>query len=191
MTFESSILGTDIWGGWRVKFGTFTNAGTDTGGDIDTGLGNINCMILQKTGNGTTTGVGVVNETFPNLSGPKVTIVTDAGVDGVWLAIDFQQIKETSDDDAETSIFGSTIVGNKVFVCGKTVDSSGGAVEMILTEVLNKVELILLTPNGSGVAEDMTVVNETLPVLASGGVTLACDSGDTNYFLAIGTRGGT
>lgn len=88
MAFSSEIFAgfpTSL-GGMSISAGTFTNTSGSTGGDIDTGLGVVYVMILQPKGSSVVSNDAVVNET-PPMAGNAVTIVTDADVDGVWIAI--------------------------------------------------------------------------------------------------------
>lgn len=85
MAFSYTLDGRTIFGNKWVAWGTFTNGASDTGGDIDTGLAVVEAMFLQETGNAVAS-ASACNETFP-VSGGVVTIVTDAGVDGLWFAI--------------------------------------------------------------------------------------------------------
>lgn len=73
---------------WIVE-GTFTNGGADTGGDIVTGLRQVENVQLQHTGSAVVTNAPVVNETLPLDSG-DVTIVTDADADGVYRIVGLQ-----------------------------------------------------------------------------------------------------
>lgn len=86
MAFTSAVLGTTVFGNKRVKWGTFTTSGSDTGGDISTGLTRVDMMLLQHSGATDVDDAPAVNETFP-LSGGDVTIVHTASADGYWLAI--------------------------------------------------------------------------------------------------------
>jgi len=86
MAFSYTLDGRTIFGDKWVAWGTFSNGDTDTGGDIDTGLSVVEAMFLQETGSAVVSNASVCNETFP-VSGGVVTIVTDAGVDGLWFAI--------------------------------------------------------------------------------------------------------
>jgi len=88
MTMASSVTQRDIWGSMAVSIGTFINDVADEGGDIATGLNRCYGLILQSGGSSVATNACVVNETFTanGLDGSAITIVTDAGVDGNWLA---------------------------------------------------------------------------------------------------------
>ena len=86
MAFASTITGTTVFGNKVVKFGTFTNGGSDTGGDIDTGLEVCEQLFLQQTGAAVVADAPVVNETLP-ADGSAITIVTTADADGIWMAI--------------------------------------------------------------------------------------------------------
>ena len=86
MAFTSTITEKGMLGSIHVRMGTFTNGAGDSGGDIDTGLGTCIHLDLQHTGSSVVAKDPVVNETLP-VSGDAVTIVTEAGADGVWLAL--------------------------------------------------------------------------------------------------------
>jgi len=191
MAFENTIKHVDRIGKWKIKVGTYTNGGSDTGGELDTGLGNLLGLFLMKTGNGTTTDLAVVNETFPDVSGPYATIITKAGDDGIWLAIEGQKTTATTTVD-EVQIFDVTRSSNKYLACGQIVDGGNGAVAAVLTSVLEKIDWMILQPIDSSVAASSPVINETFPVDAgqSGGITIACTASKTYLFLACGEKGG-
>ena len=89
MAFTSAITQRDVWGSMAVSMGTFTNStGGDTGGDINTGLNRCYGLILQPGGSSVASNASVVNETFTanGLDGSAITIVTDADLDGNWIA---------------------------------------------------------------------------------------------------------
>ena len=88
MAFTSSVTQRDVWGSMAVSMGTFTNGAGDEGGNIATGLNRCYGLILQPGGATVAGNACVVNETFTanGLDGSAITIVTDAGVDGNWLA---------------------------------------------------------------------------------------------------------
>ena len=85
MSFSSAITHHDVWGSTAITKGTYTNAGGDTGGNIDTGLKLCQGLFLQPIGGAVNTNAPVVNETLP-VAGSAVTIVTDDGADGIWTA---------------------------------------------------------------------------------------------------------
>ncbi|MBI4137106.1 hypothetical protein HY469_03525 [Candidatus Roizmanbacteria bacterium] len=88
MAFSSTIEGKSVFGNKRVHWGTYTNTGGSTGGDIDTALGGqVEIVQLQPKGSAVATNAPVVNESFPNSLGSAETIVTDANEVGTWLAI--------------------------------------------------------------------------------------------------------
>lgn len=87
MAFSYTLTSIGVAGFFRISWGTFTNASSSTGGDIDTGLGVVNAMFLQHTGSAVVANAPVVNETLPGATGSAMTIVTDADASGVWLAI--------------------------------------------------------------------------------------------------------
>lgn len=82
-TIDSSI--SEVRGTKRRTSGTFTNADSSTGGDIDTGLEMCEKLILQHTGTAVVASAPVVNETLP-VDGSAVTIVTVANASGIWIA---------------------------------------------------------------------------------------------------------
>jgi len=86
MAFTSAVLGTTVFGNKRVKWGTFTTSGNDTGGDIATGLTRVDIMLLQHSGSAAAAAAPAITETFP-LSGGDVTVIHTASADGYWLAI--------------------------------------------------------------------------------------------------------
>lgn len=88
MAFAFEIQDQTVFGNKRIVFGTYTNGGGDTGGDIETGLTVCESIQLTQTGSAVTTGAPVVNETLP-VSGGDVTIVTDDGADGTFFAIGY------------------------------------------------------------------------------------------------------
>lgn len=88
MAFASAISGSTVFGNKRVTWGTFTNAGGDTGGNIDTGLGTCEFIALQSGGTAVIATAPVVNETLP-IAGSAVTIVTAADEDGQWWAFGY------------------------------------------------------------------------------------------------------
>jgi len=73
-----------VGGDIRFTFGTFTNAGGSTGGDIYTGLSQVLGMILIHNAAAVVAEQPVLNETFP-MHDP-VTIVTTANASGYWMA---------------------------------------------------------------------------------------------------------
>ena len=86
MAFASALVGRDVWGSKCVTWGTFTNGGGETGGDIDTKLHMCEAIFLQYGKSAVIANAPVVNETLP-IAGSAVTVVNDDGEDGTWLAI--------------------------------------------------------------------------------------------------------
>jgi hypothetical protein len=84
MAFAFSRSSDFVAGDLRITFGTFTNAGGDTGGDIYTGLQKVDGMILQHQGSSVVADQPAVNETFPKAD--PITIITTDGADGWWLS---------------------------------------------------------------------------------------------------------
>jgi len=85
MTFISNLVFKGLAGDKWFSYGTFTNGVGDEGGDIDTQLDFVEICVISHTGTTVTTNGPVIDETFP-VDGSKVTIVTDSGVDGTWIA---------------------------------------------------------------------------------------------------------
>ena len=86
MAFASAITSRDTWGDHAVTMGTFTNGAADAGGDINTGLHQCEMIILQHGKSAVIANQPVINKTLP-ADGSAITVVTDAGEDGTWLAI--------------------------------------------------------------------------------------------------------
>ena len=88
MAFNAQRFSTEpftVEGNFRVSWGTFTNDGGSTGGDIVTGLNQVFFLELTHTGSAVVASAPVVNESFPTGSG-TITIVTVADADGIWKA---------------------------------------------------------------------------------------------------------
>lgn len=88
MAFASAITDKTVMGNKRVHWGTFTNAGGDTGGNVNTGLRSVEHMQLQHTGSAVVASEPVINETLP-YDGSAITIVTVDGADGIWMAVGY------------------------------------------------------------------------------------------------------
>jgi len=80
MAFSYTVDGEAITGHLRIKYGTFTNGTGDTGGDITTGLDYCPTFIAQTNSHIYATAVK------QSISGGVVTITTDMGIDGTWIA---------------------------------------------------------------------------------------------------------
>lgn len=85
MAFSSTIIKKTVFGDKKIVYGTYDCAAV-TGGDIATGLARVDLCILTPTGAAVDTNEASVNETMPLASG-DVTIVTDSGATGQFLAI--------------------------------------------------------------------------------------------------------
>lgn len=73
-------------GGKRIVTGRY-NCASVTGGDIQTGLAVVDGFILTPKGAAVATNQSVYNETLPLVNtGGTITIVTDSGQEGSWLA---------------------------------------------------------------------------------------------------------
>ncbi len=85
MTFAFAITNRDIFGTRKIIYGTFTNGAEDVGGDVTlTGeLHQVDFFWVQATGS-TPGNQPIIDEAFP--CGDTVTIATDAGQDGIWMA---------------------------------------------------------------------------------------------------------
>jgi len=86
MAISSTITVRDVWGSKAVTMGTFTNDVADEGGNINVGLHRCEAIFLQHGGGTVITNAPAVDETLP-VAGSAVTIVTDAGADGTFIAI--------------------------------------------------------------------------------------------------------
>ena len=90
MAFTTAIntatKGTEIFGAKKVIWGTYTNTGGSTGGEVDTTLSRVDFFSMQPKGTVISANQPVINETLP-LSSNNVTIVTSADELGVWFAI--------------------------------------------------------------------------------------------------------
>ena len=83
MAFTSSVVGNfAVSRSKRLSFGTFTNAATDSGGDIDTGLKACDAVFLTCSSHYNTAGARL-----SSISAGTATVVTDDGADGYWLAL--------------------------------------------------------------------------------------------------------
>ena len=86
MAFSSTVtLDIQVAGNRRMVIGTW-NADRVTGGDISTGLSEVESIVLGHTGSAVEAAVAVVNETLPLASG-DVTIVTTSGDTGTFIAV--------------------------------------------------------------------------------------------------------
>ena len=84
MAFSFTKTNEAVAGDSRLTSGTYTSAGGSTGGDIYTGLQQIQGLILQQNSTGVVASQPVINETFPRTD--PVTIVTAANGTGYWMA---------------------------------------------------------------------------------------------------------
>ena len=85
MALVQAITDKTVFGNKRIVYGTYDCNGV-TGGDIATGLARVEGFFMQSQGTAVEANSAVVNETLP-LNGGDVTIVTDSGDTGFWLAI--------------------------------------------------------------------------------------------------------
>jgi hypothetical protein len=84
--FTSTITSQTVFGNKRIVYGTYTSSAGATGGDVSTGLNQVEVFMLIPNAAAVATNASVVNETFPLASG-DVTIVSDADQVGYWFAI--------------------------------------------------------------------------------------------------------
>ena len=86
MAFVSAITRRSIEGDHSIVYGTYTNGGGDSGGNIDTGLAICESIDFYPTGSSAVATASVVNETMP-CAGNAVTVVNAADEDGIWRAV--------------------------------------------------------------------------------------------------------
>lgn len=86
MALTTAISYKTVFGNKRVNFGTFANASSTTGGDVNTGLRS--CEMFFAIPGGSSAQEIAVNETLP-VAGSAVTIVTEANASGYWMAIGY------------------------------------------------------------------------------------------------------
>ena len=89
MAITSSIFAELPHGGRRITMGSFTNGGTDTSGDIGTGLFVVENFTITGNSGTALTNACTTYDTLPlQANGPvSVTINCDSGVSGYWKAI--------------------------------------------------------------------------------------------------------
>jgi len=83
-TFAYTITGSMSLGDKTVVYGTFTCSSSNTGGDIVTGLAQVDFIDFTATGAAVMADEPSVDETLP--CGGTVTIVTTADATGLWMA---------------------------------------------------------------------------------------------------------
>ena len=84
MAFASTITGYAKMANKNVVYGSWT---TDTtGGDINTGLRQVDFMFLTPTGSSVSADAPTVDESLP-VAGSAVTIVVTSTIPGYWMAI--------------------------------------------------------------------------------------------------------
>lgn len=87
MSFSFTKTHESVFDGMRYTSGTYTNAGGSTGGDIRTGLEQIQGIMLQPKAAAVVAAAPVVNENLPVRD--PVTIVTGANEAGYWFAFGY------------------------------------------------------------------------------------------------------
>lgn len=75
-----------VFGNKRIVTGVYTNTSGSTGGNIVTGLSQVDAVFLQPKGSSILANQPVVNEALP-LNGGDVTIVTTADEIGSFIAV--------------------------------------------------------------------------------------------------------
>lgn len=75
-----------LFGDTYVTMGTWTASGSESGGDIDTGLKYLYNIQLTPRASSATAAAPTVNETIPGACGAAVSILFTAGVEGNWIA---------------------------------------------------------------------------------------------------------
>lgn len=86
MAFTSTKQYSTVAGDRTWVVGTFANTAGSTGGEIETGLKDVDSIQLSHAGSAVVASAPVANETFP-IQGGDVTIVTVADTSGTFLAI--------------------------------------------------------------------------------------------------------
>ena len=87
MAFSSAVTFKTVFGNKRVHRGTFDCASV-SGGDLDTGLRLCEGLDLTCKGSAVATNAPAINEDLP-VAGGAVTIVTDSGQTGYWMAMGY------------------------------------------------------------------------------------------------------
>ena len=86
MAFSFTKDGQGTFGHKRFCYGGYNCSGV-TGGDVTTDLSTVEGFLMTPKGSSVATNQSVYNETFPlTNAGGAVTIVTDSGQVGSWLA---------------------------------------------------------------------------------------------------------
>lgn len=84
MAFSATKVGETVFGNFRVTYGTW-DGGSETGGNINTGLHKCAFMLLTAGGSSIVADAPTVNETLP-CDGSAVTIIVTSDTDGFWMA---------------------------------------------------------------------------------------------------------
>jgi len=89
MAFTSAVVKKFRLGRNKIRFGTFTNTGGSTGGDIDSGMKLCDFLVPWFMKNAAIATFIGTNEDFSAgpIAGNAITIVTAADEDGYWLAV--------------------------------------------------------------------------------------------------------
>ena len=87
MAFSAAKTGEHVIGDLRMTRGTW-DGGSETGGNINTGLHQCLGMWLTATGGTIVADAPTVDETFP-VDGSAVTIIVTSDTNGYWYAIGY------------------------------------------------------------------------------------------------------
>ena len=87
MSFSATKVGETVFGNLRVTYGTW-DGGSETGGNINTGLHQVVSMQLTAKGSSIVADAPTINETFP-CDGSAVTIIVTNYTDGYWMAFGY------------------------------------------------------------------------------------------------------
>jgi hypothetical protein len=91
MASSTAISGRIRAGGASIRFGTYTNTGSEATFELDPGADRVMFMKLQRNAGATATTGSSVDETLPysvpRAGASKVTVDCPAGEDGYWFAI--------------------------------------------------------------------------------------------------------
>jgi len=85
LAFTVTIIKKGIIGDLEYVIGKYVNDSGSTGGELTTGLSNVDNLVLQEKGSSVSSDRSVVNEDFPLAKG-DVTIVTSSNETGTFTA---------------------------------------------------------------------------------------------------------
>lgn len=87
MAFSATKVGETVFGNLRVTYGTW-DGGSETGGNINTGLHQVVHMQLTAGGSSIVADAPTINETLPH-DGSAITIIVTSDTNGFWMAFGF------------------------------------------------------------------------------------------------------